>query len=322
MADTDPAIANLTNYIGQVVSAQASLETSKHEIEAHEHGFEQQASEASNQVEGLGDDLQTMHDELDDHREDVASALGDLGDEAEEAATQNLAQAASDADSEETKFSDKLSDWQQGIDREQGEVVSEGFGGLSQAVSAVEDGVGIVRDQTNEAFDDLDGGLQEFTSTAESGWTDAGNAAAEATSDLQDQATSLETDVSDAELAFDGLQSEAEAAHQAVADGADTVYDQYVQAADAEATTLDDGWRQETEDAANEVGTTTQDNLVDLQAMVMDDSLRPLGAEYEALEAAMVEWEAVATELQPLVADLVKCETAVDQIAQLLNSLE
>jgi chromosome segregation ATPase len=305
-----------------VVSAQASLETSKQEIEAHEHGFEQQESEASNQVEGLGDDLQAMHDELDDHREDVATALGDLGGEAEEAATQTLTQAASDADAEETKFADRLSDWQQEIDREQGEVVSEGFGGLSQVVSAVEDGVGIVRDQTNEAFDDLDGGLQEFTSTAESEWTEAGNAASEATSDLLDQATSLETGVADAELAFDGLQAEAESAHQAVADGADTIYDQYAQAADAEATTLDDGWREATEDAAEVVGAAAQDNLVDLQSMVMDDTLRPLGAEYEALEAAMVEWEAVAAELQPLVADLVKCEAAVDQIAQLLSSLE
>jgi chromosome segregation ATPase len=320
MAEFDQAVVNLERFIGLVVNATSAVgQVEDHVVEcARRLGeLEQDASEEGG---GLNDRLEELAAALEMEETETVAAMGELRQVGAEA-QMNVAglyttveQAAIDLEQAAAKVETELE--QAGTQLDDG-----GFEPFVQGLETARQELEASGQEAEQALTELVGAASGFETEAETAWDDAGSELDSSTSALVAAETAIEAVAQEGVQGFDAAADSLEAACGTLVTEVDQIYD----ALDSGVAAQGQQWEQAVDAAAQDalafVGEARGQRLEPSASVVDDEALGPLSQEYESLGTVLDASAAPLADLEPLSDELVRAQSVVVQIDELMTAL-
>jgi hypothetical protein len=319
----DDGVLKLEQFIGVLRTTIEQVGDGTDTLETHADQLDDLEGTAQNGFEDLNGALEDFEDGLDSGRQDAVEEIGELATLARDAAGQRLGEAEGEVAGGGSSFDGALNEGRDEVDQADSGLTSQGFDALGSTIDAVESSVDGAREKSDGSFDELGTGFEAFHQRVSDAFTEAEAKFDESVADLSDKANSLATDAGDCVSGFES-------------DGGD--FHSEVESLGGEVEGLYDGWDGDVDEAADDLVSSVETLMDDTAAfvetvgkdqiespgdLVLNESFEPYLSELSELQA-VVDGAAggVAETLVSLVDELVKSESVVDTIDQLLNAVE
>jgi hypothetical protein len=323
VAGTDEAVSNLRDFNASMAKASAALGEQSSAVEAEGSAIEALAGEAGDAIGELNDELEEAHEQLQQAAGDAEEALDAVTDAATDAAQSKLTQAQADLDEAHDGFGEKREDGQDELQERFTRLTEAGFQAFANTVDEVEGELERTRDACHEDFDGLEGSLEELRGRVDGARTDTGEAMQAATDEIEGEVEEVATEFTNLTQEWDSSVDETlRSGCQGVGQGLDAAYGDWTggmeSAADAMAQSASDAIAA----AAAFVGEERFQAQEEALAAVLTGGGEALVTEAGQGVAALEAGQALATSLDPLVADLQIVLRVLDRIDELLKAVE
>lgn len=320
MANLDEAVVNLERFIGKVVEATGTLgDVSEH--------LEEKAREFAKLEDSAEQDGDTVTGHLDEALAAVAQGAGEAEDalaELENAAGEGeraLGESKDQVEQTASDLEDKVRTAVADVDEAHGSLSSDGFQALGQTLDDLEQEMDAEAGETAQALNAMETDVQGFAKEAEAAWQEAEAAVDAAVAEIATQESDVEKEATEGTSAFEAAAVQVEAQCTSIDQELEALY------ATLESTVESEGghWEQAVQDLGQTLLAFLRDGererLEEPAALLDDQALDALDREYGAVEAGLGAAESTATELSPLADELVRSQSVVGQVDELMNSI-
>ena len=320
MATLDDGVVNLQRFVGLLVTATSATEQVGDHVTESSRQFSQLEDQAADEGGGLNDHLTELAQAIEHDEAEVTSAMNDVMQAATDAQ-----EAAGDAhdkvEQTATDLDQKAGAIEHDLEQASGQLTSEGFQPLSQALDEAQQEMDSESNEEEQAFTELEGAVGGFESESETAWNEAETELDQATTDLTEAESELESEAKEDVHAFEDAAGALEGACTELDSAVDAIYDVMSQGVEAQG----QSWQQAVQAAGQEALTFATDahhqQLDQPAAMVKDEALAKLQQEYEALDTVLEAATTAVSGLEPLTEELIKCHGALGEIDALMDAL-
>jgi DNA repair exonuclease SbcCD ATPase subunit len=320
MATTDDPTAHIRQFIATLTSANTALETIDRHLQDLAGDLGQLEQEAHDQGGGLNSELEQLRSRFDADEQDARNALEELSHAAADG-QKTLDDAVKHVDEAGAHVEQQAHAAATDLDHEHGALVDQGFAAVGQAIDAAEQQLQAGGQETEQAFTELSDGVHGFETEAQAAWDAGGTAIEHADAEAAQHESELTSEASEAEHGFDAAGAELGQACQALQGEIATLYDNLAGGVDEAGRQLTESVQSLIQAAVGFVEAGTHSELEEPADALEHGGLDPLGEEYRQLQAVLEAATTVTAELDPLVDELVKCRTVVDNIDQVVNAM-
>lgn len=320
MAAIDAGLDNLRRFIAHLTAATAALPQLGELVQATGRGFDELEKEAGTEGDGLNTHLDQVGSALDAGQKDVSEGLTDLTQAATTAQT-TVGEALTKVDQAATDLESRAQQVMSELDTAHTSLTEEGFKTLDQVLEAATEELESEKKEAEQAFDELETTVKGFEIEAQVSWNGAEGALEQGAADLAEEASGLESAGSEGAQGFQAAGTELEGKCNEVEGELVSLYDAFDSGVESQGQEWDQTVQKAVQEAISFVETGRQERLDQPAGLVQDEALASLTQEYSALGIVLDGAAQVAVELEPLAADLQKCEGVCDAIGQLLGSL-
>jgi vacuolar-type H+-ATPase subunit H len=319
----DEGVVKLEQFIGVLRTTVDRVGETTDALESQAGDLDDLESTVESGFEDLNDALEEFEDDLDSARQDAVDELGELTTLAREAGDQRLAEAESEVESAESSFADAMTEGRAELDQAHSALGSQGFHALVSTIDGVESALDASRGEGDQAFEGLDAGLTDFTERAGESFREAEGKFDEGVSDLSDKFSSLVTEAGDCVRGFTSDGTDFNGEMTSLGGELVSLYEGWDGDIDGEAADLISSVKGLMDDTATFVETEGKDQVEAPADLTLNESFAPcleeLGEAQDVLDAAAA---GPAEMLVPLGEELVKAQSVIDTIDQLLNAVE
>jgi predicted nucleic acid-binding Zn-ribbon protein len=320
MATTDDPIANLQRFIASLTMSNGALEKITQHVQETSHGFTQLEAEAHDHGNSLKEHLEEFRSKLDAAEDDVRQAIEDVRHAAADG-QQALAEAEGHVEQAGGEFEEKAHAVSAQLDEEHSRLTDQGFTVLGHTLDQAEQQLESERQESEQAFKELEGAVHGFETEAQTAWEAAHGAFDQATSAASHEESELAAEASTAHQAFDSAASEIDGVCHSLEGEIGTIYDAFTAGVDAAGGELGGAAQNLLQEVVGFIEAGGQSRLEGPANTLEEDALGPLGEEYAALGTALHSAAATTAELAPLADDLLKSRAVVGQIDKLVNAV-
>jgi hypothetical protein len=320
MAELDQAVVNLERFIGLLANATSAVGQVEDHVVQNGKQFAELEQDAGEEGGGLNDRLEELSSTLETEEGEAIAALGELAQAAGEAAQDvadvhgKVEQAAADLD----QTADTV---ETGLEQASTQLDTEGFEPLDQALETAQTELETSSQEAEQSLTELVAAVGGFATEAEAAWNEAEGELEAATTAFVEAETAIEAEAQEGVQGFDAAADALEGACASLVTAVDQIYDDF----DAGVVTQGQEWDQAIDAAAQEAsafaGDARQQRLEPSASMVDDEALGTLSQEYEALGTVLDAAAEPLGDLEPLSAELVRAQSVVGQIDELMNAL-
>jgi len=320
MATLDDGVANLQRFIAHLVASTGALETSTESFRDSGGRFADIEDEVDQEGGGLNDRLDELGSALDSGLDDAERALTELTQAAREGegsaagGQQRLDQAATDVAEEAERTLDGAAD-------ASARLVAQGFEALGQTLDQQQKEIEAKTDACEQAFSELEATADTSETEAEAAWDAAQAELDEAMSDMTEAASAFEAATAQTVDAFEAAAGEFEQHCSDLQSEVDVIYDALDAAVAQEGQEWDQQARSFVTAAVGFVASGAQERVEQPARLVEDEALGCLEQEFSALADVLRSAEQTAGQLDPLTADLARCQQVVAKVDELLNAM-
>jgi hypothetical protein len=320
MATLDDGVVNLQRFIGHLANSTSALGQLTDHFESKSKSFAQLEDEVGQEGDGLGDELQEMTTALETGEQEATSALTDLtqaaadGQQSTEEAQQLVEKAASDVDQ-------KVHTVMTELDGADTSLTDQGFQALGQTLDEAEKELHTEDEESTSAFAELGTAVQGFESDSQTAWDAAEGELEHSTSDLQQEETDLESAAGDAVHGFEAAGTEGENQCSALESELEAIYEHLVTGVEAEGHEWEQAVQQAAQASAGFLQSGQQERVDEPATLVHDEAITGLDHEYDALAQMLDTSAGTIAELEPLSEDLVKADSVVGEVDELMQAL-
>lgn len=320
MANLDEAVVNLERFIGTLTEATGVLEDVSEHLEEKAREFAKLEDAAGEDGDTVSGHLDEALDALEDARGEAEDALADLEHAAGEG-ERSLSEGRDEAEQTASDLEDKVRTALADVDEAHASLSSDGFQTLGQTLDDLEGQMEAEANETAQALNAMETDAQGLLREAETAWQEAESAVDAAAADVAAQESAVENEATEGTTAFEAAAVEAESRCTSIDQELETLYG----ALESTVGTEGAAWDQAVQDVTQTVLTFLQEGgrerLEEPAALLDDEALDGLDREYDTLAAALGAAESTATELPPLADELVRSQSVVGQVAELMNAL-
>jgi hypothetical protein len=319
-ATADAGLDNLRRFIANLTAAAAALPKVNELVQATSKGFDEIEKEAGAEGDGLNSHLDQVGQALEAGQKDVQEGLTELTQAATTAQTEvgeahtKVEEAATDLEARAQKALSEL-------DAAHTSLTDEGFKALDQVLEDAEQQLDTEKQEAQQVFDELETAVKGFETEAQASWDGAEGALDQAASDLLEEESDLETTASEGTQGFQTAGTELDDKCNSLEGELVALYDVFGSTVESQGQEWDQTVQKAMQEAISFVETGRQERLDQPAALVQDEALALLTQEYTALGTVLDAAAQVAGDLEPLAADLEKCEGVCDVIGRLLGTL-
>jgi len=319
----DEGVVKLEQFIGVLRTTIDQVAETTDTLESQASDLDDLEGTTESGFEDLSDALEEFEDDLGSARQDAVDDVGELTTLAREAGDQRLAEAESEVEGAVSSFDSTIRDGRAELDQAHSGLGAQGFDALASTIDGVESALDASRDEGDQEFEALDTGLTDFTERASDSFKEAEGKFDEGIGDLSDKSSSLVTDTGECVNGFTSDGADFQGEMTSLGGELVSLYEGWDDTIDSEATDLIDSVKGLMDDTAGFVETGGQDQLEAPADLTLNESFAPcleeLGEAQDVLDQAA---GGPAEMLVPLVEELVKAESVMDTIDQLLNAVE
>jgi chromosome segregation ATPase len=320
VATLDEGVINLQRFVGLLATATSATEQVGDHVKESSRHFSQLEDEAEQEGGGLNGHLTELAQALETDEAEAVSAIADLAQAATEA--QTAAGGAHDkVEQTATDLDEKAGAIENGLEQASGQLTSEGFQPLSQALEEAQREMDTESHEEEQAFTELESAVSGFESEADTAWNEAETELDEAAADMTAAETELQTASNEDVHEFESAAGALESACTELEGAVDTIYDVMSQGVEAQGQSWQQAVQASGHDALTFVTDAHQQRLDQPAAMVKDEALATLSHEYEALDTVLGAATTAVSELPPLAEELIKCHGAFGEIDALMDAL-
>jgi hypothetical protein len=321
MATADDPIANLQRFIASLTMSNGAVEKITQHVQETSHGFTQLEAEAHDHGGSLKEHLEEFRSKLDAAEDEARQAIEDVR-HAAESGQQALAEAEGHIEQACGDFEEKAHAVSAHLDEEHSRLTDQGFTVLGHSLDQTEQQLESERQESEQAFKELEGAVHGFETEAQTAWEAAHGAFDHATSDASHEESEVVAEASSAHQAFDSAATEIDGACHSLEGDVGTSYDTFTAGVEAAGAELNGGTQNLLQEAVGFVEAGGQAHLEEPAHALEAEAIGPLGEEYAALGAVLHSAAATAAELEPLADDLVKSKAVVGEIDKLVNAVQ
>jgi DNA repair exonuclease SbcCD ATPase subunit len=321
MATTDDPIANLQRFIASLTQSNGAVGKITQHVQETSHEFTQLEAEVHDHGGALKEDVEDFRSKLDAAEAEVRQAIEDLK-HAAESGQQALAEAEGHVEQAGGDFEEKLHAVSAHLEEEHSRLTDQGFTVLGHTLDQAEQQLESERQESDQAFKELEGAVHGLETEAQAAWQAAHGALDHATSGASQEESGLASEATSAHEAFLSAASEIDGACHSLERDIGASYDRFTAGVDAAGTELNGATRNLLREAVAFVEAGGQAHLEEPANALETDALSPLGEEYAALGATLHSAAAIVAELDPLADNLLRCKAVVGEIDKLVNAIQ
>jgi len=320
MATLDEGVINLQRFIGALVNAHGAVEQLTSHFEEKTRTFTELDGQAAHEGDGLNHHLEEAAGALQTGEQDASTALGDLtqaateGESSTEEGKDLVGKAASDVEEKARAVVDAL-------EGAHSTLTEQGFTALGHTLETAENELQAEDGHCTEALGALVTAAQGKEAESHTAWDAAQGELEHAATDTEHAASDVEAAATDTEHGFEAAGTEGASQCTALEGELEQIYHALVSGVETQGHDWEQGVQQAAQDAASFLHDGEEHQLVQPATLLHDEALAGLQHEYEALSTVLEASTSLVGEVPPLSEDLVKAESVVADVDEVMNAL-
>jgi chromosome segregation ATPase len=320
MATLDQGVQNLQRFLAYLAEATSALGQVSQHVEQTAHGLEGLEKQAGEDGGGLTHSLEEAQAALDSGTAEATQSLTAVATAAGEG-QQALGTAREQLDHAATGLEDKVHTALTDLAEADGSLTSDGFEALDHALGEAEQELQKELQETEQALNAMETAVQAMDTDAQSAWHDTEHELESAATELGECASKVEAEGTEGVHAFEAEATEMESRCTTLQGDLELVYDTMGTGVLAQAHEWEQGVHELVNDEVTFVTDGQKERLDDPASMLHEEALSALDGEYKALGAVLELASTAADELTPLADELVKSDSVVAEVGQLMDAL-
>lgn len=320
MATLDEGVVNLQRFVASLALATEALGKIDGSVQELEKGFTTLAGEVQAEGGGLNDHLGEMATALEQGEDEAGQALTDLTHAASEG-EQTVGAARDTVEHTASDLEEKVQTLETELDEAHTALVAEGFEALGHTLDQVEQDLQHETQEEVQALEGLASAVHTLEADVQASFTAVESAIDEAAHDLADARSGVEAEADQGVHDLEAAGGEMESSCSSLEGELEVIYAALTSGADGQG----HDWEQAVQHVGQEAAAFVeagQEQRVDRPAQALeDDGVVPLTTEYAAVGVLLDAAAPAAAELEPLSEELVKSQTVVAQVDELMNAL-
>jgi chromosome segregation ATPase len=320
VAELDQAVVNLERFLGLLANATSAVGQVEDHVVQRGREFGELENEAADAGGGLNDRLEEVATMLEAQEAEAVAALGELSQGAD-GAQQDVAEVDDQVGQAATDLEGAADDVEKTLEQAGTALDGEGFEPFARALENAQQELQAAAHETGQALTELAGAVSNLEASAETDWTEAEAEMETSAAALASAETAIESAAQDGVQGFDAAADALESACGSLVKDVDVIYDALDSGVEAQGQEWEQAVDASAQGAQAFVGDAREQRLETAASTVNDEALATLDQEYEALGSVLDGAAAPMGDLPPLSAELVRAQSVVGQIDELMSAL-